>query len=373
VLAIVAVAGFMAACGGLPGSAVAKVGDVYYIDSAKFTAQVDDYAAQYSVNKETDPESYKALAASVLDSLVSTELAVQKAPSLDISVTAAEIQSKVDAIVTDYYSGDQSALVTDLATQSMTMDDLKKQVADYLLSGLVHDQVVKDVAAPTEAEMAAYYEANKASFLTEQSVDARHILVPVDGKVVQSSAATTTTTAASTTETTGTTATSASTTTTTLSDLAWAKALATAAQVRAELLAGGSWSRLAAKFSGDKDTKNSGGSLGTLLQGALVDTLGQEFDTTLFSLELNQISEPVKTANGYEIIQVTKVTEPQQKTLAESKADIEAILLTEAQDKAWLAFLDKVKLEIRVVYREDMRPTTTTTTTAGETTTTVKP
>jgi foldase protein PrsA len=366
-LAVVMTGVLIAGCGGLPGNAVAKVGEVL-IPDAKYTSQVESFATQYGVSKDTDLESYQALAADVLQSMVTTELAVQKAASFGISVTDAEVQARIDSIVADSFGGDESALVTYIASQSMTMDDVKREIKNTLLTGAVWDKVTKDAAAPTDEAISAYYAENKASYLTEQTIEARHILIGVSDVTVRS-AATTTTTVASTTETTASTETQESTTTTTLSELAWAKALATAAEVRAQLLAGGSWSRLAAAYSDDKDTNSKGGNLGTVLQGALVDTLGQEFDTEVFSLELNQVSEPIKTANGYELIQVTKITEPRQKTLEEAKADIAAVLLVDAQDAAWQKFIDQAKLEIKVVYRSDVRPAATTTTVLQTTTT----
>ncbi len=369
VLAIAMVGIVAAGCGGLPGNAVAKVGEVL-IPDAKYTSQLEGLASQYGLSQATDPDNYKALAANVLQGLVATELAAQKAASLGITVTDAEIKTQIDSIINDYYSGDESALVTDLASESMTMDDLKKQVSDYIVYGLVYDKVTKDVAAASEEQIAAYYEENKASYLTEQTVEARHIFVGAAGTTVRSAATTTTTTVS--TDSTETTDTTASTTTTTLSELAWARALATAAQVRAELLAGGNWSRLAAAYSDDADTKGKGGALGTISQGALIDSLGPEVDTELFSLELNQISEPINTVNGYEIIQVTKITEPRQKTLDEARTDIAAVLLTQAQDAAWGQFIEQAKLEIKVVYRSDVRPAVTTTT-LEPATTTVKP
>jgi foldase protein PrsA len=367
-LAMVTVGVLFAGCGGLPGNAVAKVGEVLIPDKT-YTDQLQGLASQYGISQSTDPENYKLLAANVLKGLVGTELAAQKAASLGITVTDADVQAKVDSIVNDYYSGDQSALVTELAADSLTMEDLNKQVRDYLLFGLVRDQVTKDVPAATDAEIAAFYNENKASYLTEGTVDARHILIGVTNTAVRSAATTTTTTIS--TASTETTASTASTTTTTLSDLAWAEALATAAQVRAQLLAGGSWSRLAATYSDDSDTKNNSGNLGTVSQGALVDALGQEFDTELFALELNKVSDLVQTANGYEVIQVTKITEPRQKTLEEAKVDIAATLLADAQEAAWQAFLDQAELDIKVVYRSDVKPLTTTT--VAPTTTTAKP
>ena len=41
----------------------------------------------------------------------------------------------------------------------------------------------------------------------------------------------------------------------------------------------------------------------------------QEFETAVFSLKLNEISQPVKTTYGYHVIQVTGITPAKQYTL----------------------------------------------------------
>ncbi len=273
VLAVATVGLLMAGCGGFPGGSPAKVGDVY-IDGADFTSQVESYAAQYGISLETAPDMYNDLAASILDSLIATELAVQKAADLGITVTDDEIQASVDTIVNDYYEGDQEALVTDLEADSMDMDDLKQQIKDYMLAGLVRDQVVGDVKEPSADDIAAYYEENMGDFLTEETITVRHILVSAGDKKVSSSATTTTTEAVDQSGETTTTTVAESTTTTTLPELDWAQALATAAQLRTELLDGGSWSTLAARYSDDVDTKDKGGDLGVVPFGSLIDVLG---------------------------------------------------------------------------------------------------
>ncbi len=88
--------------------------------------------------------------------------------------------------------------------------------------------------------------------------------------------------------------------------------------------------------------------------------MGQEFDNALYSLDVDQVSEPIKTEHGYELIQVTKITDPQQKTLEQASNDIALILKSMAEDEAWTAFIDAAELEIGVVYREQYKPTTTT-------------
>lgn len=362
VVAVAVVAGFVAGCGGFPADSPAKVGDVY-IDGADFIAQVEGYAAQYGISEETNPDVYYDLAASILEGLVATELAVQSAPDLGITVTEDEIQDSVDTIVNDYYDGDQAALEADLELDSMSMDDLRKQVKDYMLAGLVRDQIMADIDEPTDEEIAAYYDENMDGFLGDESIIARHILVAVADKTVNTSVGTTesTTTTTEATETSGgSTTESTESTTTTIAELDWAQALAIAAQVRAELLAGGSWTQLAARYSADLGTKDEGGDLGVVATGSLTDILGYEFDNTLMSLDVDQISEPIKTEYGYEIIQITQIVDPQQKTFEEAKDDIKLTLTNMAEDEAWSVFIEAAKNKIGVIYRDEYQPTTTT-------------
>ena len=257
---------------------------------------------------------------------------------------------RIDSIVADYSTVINRPSKRDLQLDSMTMDDLRTQVSDYLFTSKMQEKIVQGVPSPTQEEVAAYYEENQTGYLTERSVEARHILVAVGDRVISGDA---------------------TTTTTDFSDTEWAQALATAAQVRVQLLTGGSWSLLAAQYSDYGPTKNDGGYLGTVSQGDLVAKLGQEFENVLFTLDLDRISEPVKTADGYHLIQVTKVNEPRQKTLEEAQADITASLVSQGQAQAWLTWIESAKLEVGVIYRDDMRPTTTTVQPA--TTSTTKP
>lgn len=74
----------------------------------------------------------------------------------------------------------------------------------------------------------------------------------------------------------------------------------TARVVLAELNAGADFATLAATFSTDTGTKNIGGDLGWFARNAMV----AEFETAAFSLEIGEISEPVKSSYGWHIIQV---------------------------------------------------------------------
>ena len=92
-----------------------------------------------------------------------------------------------------------------------------------------------------------------------------------------------------------------------------------------------------------------------------------EFETALFSLKLNEISQPVKTQYGYHVIQVTAITPAKQSTLDEAKAKVTTAVLNQKKSTAWLAWIAKMKKKVGVVFKEGMA---TTTTTAGASTTT---
>jgi peptidyl-prolyl cis-trans isomerase D len=79
-----------------------------------------------------------------------------------------------------------------------------------------------------------------------------------------------------------------------------AAALERARAVYQEVVGGADFATVAARESSDTGSAANGGSLGTFARGTMV----AEFDTVAFALDLNEISEPFRTAYGYHIVQV---------------------------------------------------------------------
>jgi parvulin-like peptidyl-prolyl isomerase len=146
--------------------------------------------------------------------------------------------------------------------------------------------------------------------------------------------------------------------------------------VRAELVAGADWTAEAAKYSDDPGSKEKGGDLGTIKKGEMV----KEFEDAVFSLKKDEISQPVKTAYGYHVIQVTAINEAKQYTLDEVmdpttdprtvKEQIKSSLLKAAKSKAWGSWIQKQKTAAGVIYSAEWAPSTTTTTAGAATPTT---
>ena len=78
------------------------------------------------------------------------------------------------------------------------------------------------------------------------------------------------------------------------------KALNKTQNIRDEIVAGLSFADAAKKYSEDIQSGENGGNLGYVSRGTFV----QEFDKMVFTLDLNVLSEPVKTQFGYHLIEV---------------------------------------------------------------------
>jgi len=98
-----------------------------------------------------------------------------------------------------------------------------------------------------------------------------------------------------------------------------ADARAKAEGVLKEVKAGGDFAKLAEKYSDDPGSAKSGGDLGWIGRGRTVP----EFEKAAFSLGKGQTSDLVKSSYGFHIIHVEDKQEAHLKSLAEVKSEIE--------------------------------------------------
>jgi peptidyl-prolyl cis-trans isomerase D len=98
-----------------------------------------------------------------------------------------------------------------------------------------------------------------------------------------------------------------------------ADARAKAEDVLKQVKAGGDFAKLAEKYSDDPGSAKSGGELGWIGRGRTVP----EFEKAAFSLAKGQTSDLVKSSYGFHIIRVEDKQEAHLKTLAEVKSEIE--------------------------------------------------
>jgi len=115
-----------------------------------------------------------------------------------------------------------------------------------------------------------------------------------------------------------------------LDDKAVADAQARADNLLKQLKSGAKFEDVAKEYSEDPGSANAGGSLGWIGKGQT----SVEFEKVAFSLPKGQVSDVVKSSDGFHIIRVDDKQEAHMKTLDEVKAQIEPILKQQKAQQA---------------------------------------
>ena len=109
--------------------------------------------------------------------------------------------------------------------------------------------------------------------------------------------------------------------------------------VLARLREGAPFSEMAKKHSIIASTRESGGVIGTVERGQLDGNL----EEVAFSMPIGQVSEPVSTPQGWQIIRVTEKTSAAEARLEDVKDDVEQFLTEALRRKRYQALLENLR------------------------------
>jgi peptidyl-prolyl cis-trans isomerase D len=91
------------------------------------------------------------------------------------------------------------------------------------------------------------------------------------------------------------------------------------ADIRAQIITGGDFASLARQYSEDPGSAADGGNLGEIEKGMMV----QPFEKALFSMQVGELSEPIKTTFGWHLIKLDQVSGGETRSYDEVRVDIE--------------------------------------------------
>lgn len=175
------------------------------------------------------------------------------------------------------------------------------RLKDSLLVSYAGEKALASVNV-TEAEAREYYEAHKEQFVSDESVNASHILVDTEEKALA---------------------------------------------IYEEIASGKKSFEDAALEYSSCPSKASGGSLGDFERGQMV----QEFDTAVFQMEVGEITKtPVKTQFGYHLIKLNSKSDKKTTPYEEIGEQIKVNLLNEKRRKAYDSKINQLK----IMYPVDM-------------------
>jgi parvulin-like peptidyl-prolyl isomerase len=272
----------------------------------------------YTAQKRTFPKAgtaeYQSLQTQAVAFLVQQVEYAQEADQLGVEVTDAQITKKIDEVKKQYFANDPKKFQKGLADQGYTEATLRSDIRSQLLTEGIYEKITGDVKV-TDADVKAYYDKNPDKYKVAASRAVRHILV---------------------------------------------KTKAEADNLHAQLEDGADFATLAKKNSLDPGSKDQGGKL-TISRGQTV----APFDKAAFSLDTNELSEPVKTEFGYHLIQPLAAVKAGSVTpLAQVKAQIKTQLESEKKNTTvdgWVADVQK-EYKDKVTYAAGFEPPDTSTT-----------
>lgn len=191
--------------------------------------------------------------------------------------------------------------------------EVRKEVEQYrhdLLAGKIYDEEVRGKVSLPESDLEMYYQAHQKDFTEPEKVRVAHILV---------------------------------------TDEAAAKDIVDSATPGTDFAA------LAAAVSQDQATADKGGVLEPFPHGEYVPGIGRakEFADAAFAAEIGDVTGPIKTERGYEILQVTERIPPRVRSFDEVKSRVEASLRRQREQEALDALIDRMLEAQEAVIYED--------------------
>src|SRR5215208_2001564 len=295
----------LAGCGGgssddVPPDAVAVV-DGQEVAKSDYESLISQAKKSYKNQKRDFPKAgsqeFQTLKNQAVQFLVQRQQFEQEADSLDVNVTDKQVNARLAQIQKQYFGGDKKKYEKQLKEQGLSDKQVRNDIRAQIISEKIFEQVTKDVKV-TDADIAAYYEKNKAQYSQPESRDVRHILV---------------------------------------------KTKKQADELYAQLQGGADFAALAKKYSEDTGSKANGGKL-TISQGQTV----APFDKVAFELKKNEISQPVKTEFGYHIIQPLSDQKAAKVTpLKDVKESIRQQLGQTKKNEAMTKWVDELKKDYK--------------------------
>jgi foldase protein PrsA len=234
-------------------------------------------------------QEYSALRDQVMQFLISSAWIEGESADRGVKISDADVKKDFDKQRLQSFPKD-SDYAAFLKSSGYVQEDLLYRIKIQDLSQKLRTQILKGTDKVTDAQIASYYNKNKIRFAVPEKRDLRIVLT---------------------------------------------KTSAQADKAKAALDGGQSFKTVAAKYSIDQGTRDNGGLLAAIPKGQQEKAL----DDATFKAAKNKIEGPVKTQFGYYVFEVTKITPGTQQSLAQAKASIKQLLISQQQGNKLSAFV----------------------------------
>ena len=282
-------------------------------------------AALRQKNPNLRPESDAALKAAlaevtpaVIVDAIDELLMVQKGKELGFTMTTERFNSIVENIKKENKIESDEALTAALKQENMTMADLRRQLERTMMVQQVQQQEIMGKLQVTDTELKSYYEAHKDEFGTVPSITLREITinVPVSAQGINVAQ----------------------------DDAAKAKA----EEVRAKIIAGEPFARLASDYS-DSGSKANGGLVGPLQR----TDLSEDLQKAVAGLKTGGVTPVLRTSRGYQIIKIEALQETTTRSFEDARGDIADKIAGSKREGEFKKYITKLRAEAIIDWKND--------------------
>lgn len=292
-----------------PGDIVARIGKTE-IKWQDLDSVVNDVVKQSTMQGRPVPvDQMAAVRYNVLDRMVTQELLLQDARKNPPADLDAKVKEQLDRI--RQREGNEETFKQHLTEAGLTLEKLTEQIRDGIT---VQENVQRIVNANVKVEPAdcqKFFDDNRGQFRVPEMVRASHILILCSPDAT--------------------------------AEIKTQK-LAQARAAQALVKGGDKFEDVARKFSEDTTTAKLGGDLGYFAAGQMV----REFDTAVFALKQDEVSDVVATQFGYHLIKLHDRKPPGERTFAEVKDDIERYLRNQRGQEVGANYMKTLREQIKV-------------------------
>ncbi len=281
---------------------VARINDqiITQSDYDRALQQLDAEAKQQDI----PPQELEQRKNNLLRDQIDQQLLLSRGKELGITGEA-ELVRRLDDIRKQNHLDTMEDLEKAAAAQGVSYEDFKANIRNSIIT----QQVVRDEVGRrlnlTEPEVEAYYKAHESEFAQPESVHLSEILIPTPADPSASQVQ---------------------------------SAQASADAVVAKLRAGANFADLA-KASSSGPTAAQGGDLGVFRHGMLAP----ELEKRTFSLQAGQFTEPIRTKQGFVILEVTQHTAGGDAAFKQVEPQVEQAVFLEHMQPALRKYLTKLR------------------------------
>jgi parvulin-like peptidyl-prolyl isomerase len=267
------------------------------------------------------PDLQKAVAELTPDLILSAVdelLLVQRGRESGFALGDQQFAQILENIKTSNNLQDESKFQEALKQEGLTMADLRRNLERQMLVQQVQRAEILDKISITDEESKAFYDAHRQEFTAPAEVTLREILLEVK-------------------------------TTDRGVNVAEDDAVREqAGEIRKRLLSGEPFPRLAGEYSGAA-SKANGGLIGPLKNEELATSLRD----LLVKMQVGDITEPIRTQRGYQILKLESRTDAKLRSFEEARGDIGNRIGEQKLRGEREKYLERLRVQATITWRND--------------------